>query len=221
LSINVPADFPASQFEAVVHNNKLTAHAAHNEYPLLSDALRAIPYRFRTLTEYDHSFTALIKDYGIDAFRYEQGRDLFGFFSNGYSVFEAFCFALFAIGALTGSPEFPLANDQDERKVGWTKMEGAYRTAFPRDPILDELERIAKDPAFVDLGVIRNFLTHRAVPARAVGASMGPSAKPDKTTIPRLKITVDAGTTSSRRLQVARLLLLGLDAMHKFIEAQL
>ena len=103
----MPADFPASQFEAVVHNNKLTAHAARNEYPLLSDALRAIPYRFRTLTEYDHSFTALINDYGIDAFRYEQERDLFGFFSNGYSVFEAFCFALFAIGALTGSPGLP------------------------------------------------------------------------------------------------------------------
>ena len=70
-------------------------------------------------------------------------------------------------------------------------MEQAYRTAFPRDPILDGLERIAKDPAFIDLGVIRNFLTHRAVPARALGASMGPSAKPDMTTIPRLNIQVE------------------------------
>jgi hypothetical protein len=40
-------------------------------------------------------------------FRYQQERDLFGFFGNAYAVFEAFCFALFAVGALIDPAHFP------------------------------------------------------------------------------------------------------------------
>ena len=54
-----------------------------------------------------------------------------GFFSNGYSVFEAFCFALFAVGALIDPAHFPLATEKDERAVHWDKMQQAYRKAFP------------------------------------------------------------------------------------------
>jgi hypothetical protein len=99
IELTVPDDFPAKQFEAV--HNKLATYDGHT-YSLSFDALRAIAYRFIALADYDESFTASIKQYGISsshAIRYNEDRDLFGFFSNGFSVFEAFWFALFAIGA--------------------------------------------------------------------------------------------------------------------------
>ena len=145
-----------------------------------------------------------------------QERDLFGFFSNAHSVFDAFCFALFAIGALRDSANFRLATDPDERNVTWSKMLRAYGKAFPSDPILSELEKIWNDTE--ELRDIRNILTHRAVGARSFGVSMGPSTVPETTTIDRLNISLDATTTSSRRRDVAKLLLLGLDATSKFVE---
>ena len=139
LSINgltAPDDFPASQFE-LVYKKLGGAYGGRYEYDvLLFGALNAIAYRFMALVEYDESFTASFNAHGTDAgqpFRYEQERDLFGFFSNGFSVFEALCFALFALGALTDPVNFPLAIEKAERAVRWDKMQQAYRKAFPAD----------------------------------------------------------------------------------------
>jgi len=146
--VDVPNDFPASQFEAV--HTKLVAYGQRSEYGLIVGALHAIAFRFRALSGYDENFTASINNHGPgpgQPFRYEQERGLFGFFSNAFSVFEAFCFALFAIGALTGSGRFPLATEDDERNVTWNSMQQAYGGAFPGNPILDELRAIADDAA--------------------------------------------------------------------------
>jgi hypothetical protein len=221
LSINgltVPDDFPADQFEAV-YKKLGSTYGQRSEYRVfIIGALNAIAYRFAVLAEYDKSFRSLITGHGTgpgQPFRYMQERDLFGFFSNAHSLFDAFCFALFAIGALRDSANFPLATDPDERNVTWSKMLRAYGKAFPSDPILSELEKIWNDTE--ELRDIRNILTHRAVGARSFGVSVGPSTVPETTTIDRLNISLDATTTSSRR-GVAKLLLLGLDATSKFVE---
>jgi hypothetical protein len=80
---------------------------------------------------------------------------------------------------------------------------------------LSELEKIWNDTE--ELRDIRNILTHRAVGARDLMATTGPSAPPDR--IPRLNISLDAGTTRTHRSQVAGLLLLGLEGADKFVKA--
>jgi hypothetical protein len=150
------------------------------------------------MAEYDTRLTASIRTHGTgpgQPFRYEQERDLFGFFSNGFSVFEAFCFALFAVGALTGSAEFPLATDADERRVEWNSMKQAYGRAFPGDPILSVLKTIANDTAFKKFRDDRGILTHRAVPPRTFNVTAGPSTVPESTTIERLNMPFDTETT--------------------------
>ena len=222
LSLNgltVPDDFPASPFEAVYA--KLAPHTGHDAYPKLVGALAAIAIRFKALAEYDQQFTASIKAHGDgpgQPWRYEQDRDLFGFFSNGISIFDAFCFALFSIGALKGSPEFPLKTE-DERKVDCRTMRKAYGAAFPGDPLLNVLEQIEKQ--MEDFRVIRNILTHRAVPSRTFKVSSG-SSGPDSAWFPRLlNLQIDAETTSSQRSQLANLLRSGFDATVIFVNARL
>jgi hypothetical protein len=222
LSINgltVPDDFPADQFEAV-YKKLGSTYVQRAEYRgFIIGVLNAIAYRFTALAEYDESFRSSITAHGTgpgQPFRYMQERDLFGFFSNAHSVLDAFCFALFAIGALRDSANFPLATDPDERNVTWSKMLRAYGKAFPSDPILSELEKIWNDTE--ELRDIRNILTHRAVGAGSFGISVGPSTVPETTTNDRLNISLDATTTSSRRRDVAKLLLLGLDATSKFVD---
>jgi hypothetical protein len=99
--------------------------------------------------------------------------------------------------------------------VTWSTMLRAYGKAFPTDPILSELEKIWNDTE--ELRDIRNILTHRAVGARDLMATTGPSAPSDR--IPRLNISLDAGTTRTHRSQVAGLVLLGLEAADKFVKA--
>ncbi len=113
------------------------------------------------------------------------------------------------------SGNFPLATEADERNVTWSTMLRAYGKAFPTDPILSELEKIWNDTE--ELRDIRNILTHRAVGARDLMATTGPSAPSDR--ISRLNISLDAGTTRTHRSQVAGLLLLGLEAADKFVKA--
>jgi hypothetical protein len=144
---------------------------------------------------------------------------LFGFFSNGASIFDAFCFALFSIGALKGYPEFPLTTEVDERKVNCRTMLKAYGAAFSGDPILNVLEAIEKK--LEDFRAVRNILTHRALPSRTFEVSAG-SPGPDKAWFRRLlNMQIDAETTSSLRSQLAKLLLSGLDATVMFVNARL
>src|SRR6266545_1536581 len=143
LSLNqiaVPDDFPSDEFDAV--SGKLgSTYGERYEYRVfVMDALNAIAYRFTALAEYDESLRSLINAPNGQPFRYMQERDLFGFYSNAHSVFDAFCFALFAVGALIDSGNFPLATEADERNVTWSTMLRAYGKAFPTDPILSELE---------------------------------------------------------------------------------
>lgn len=138
-----------------------------------------------------------------------------GFIATRIRYLMHFCFALFAVGALIDSGNFPLATEADERNVTWSTMLRAYAKAFPTDPILSELEKIWNDTE--ELRDIRNILTHRAVGARDLMATTGPSAPSDR--ISRLNISLDAGTTRTHRSQVAGLLLLGLEAADKFVKA--
>jgi hypothetical protein len=125
LSLNqiaAPDDFPADEFEAVYRKLGST-YGDRAEYNLyIIGALNAIAYRFTALAEYDDSFRFLINAYGTgpgQPSRHMQERDLFGFFSNAHSVFDAFCFALFAIGTLLDSANFPLYTDGRGVDAGW------------------------------------------------------------------------------------------------------
>jgi hypothetical protein len=218
LSLNqiaVPDDFPSDEFDAVSGKLGSTYGERYEYHAYIRDALNAIAYRFTALAEYDESLRSLINAPDGQPFRYMQERDLFGFYSNAHSVFDAFCFALFAVGALIDPGNFPLATEADERNVTWSTMLRAYVKSFPTDPILSELEKIWNDTE--ELRGIRNILTHRAVGARDLMATTDPSAPSDR--IPRLNISLDAGTTRTHRSQVAGLLLLGLEAADKFVKA--
>jgi hypothetical protein len=91
-SLDMPPDFPAEKFEAVYKKLRDAYSGRPQHEELVVGALNAVAYRFKSLAECDESFTDLIKAHASDQRRYEQERDLFGFFSNFYSVFDAFCF---------------------------------------------------------------------------------------------------------------------------------
>ena len=138
-----PVDFPATDFEAV--QAKLTPHSVHSAHTHFISAWSAISYRYKAVAEHDQQFTASIGTHGPGAggpIRYEQERDLFEFFSSGVSVFDAFCFGAFAIGALTGSTDFPIITEKDQRNVNWKNLLEAYIKSFASHPIVSVLDGV-------------------------------------------------------------------------------
>jgi hypothetical protein len=219
INLTMPTDFPADLFEKIF--SALQSHESNTVYKQFVGAWNAIPYRYKALAEYDECFTATIKKNGPGQARYEQERDLFGFASNAYSVFEAFHYAMFAIGALIKPLIFVLNAAADESKVNISTTHARYGEAFPSDPILVSFRDFLDDPARRDLSQLRNMLTHRAAPPRAFKLTVGPRDAVPSAELTRLNISLDENTTQSRRKDVSRLLASYLTATDAFVAKNL
>jgi hypothetical protein len=226
LSINslmMPADFPADLFEKIFLASQ--RHANNPTYGQFIGAWNAVSYRYVSLAEYDECFTSSIQKHGVAPgsaqARYEQERDLFAFSSSAYSVFEAFHYGMFAIGAFIEPKVFVLATPADETKVGVAATHKKYGEAFPSDPILASFKGYLDDPARVDLSLLRNVLTHRAAPPRSYDLTVGPKDAKPSAEITRVNITLDENTTQSRRKDVSRLLTSCVNAAETFVASKL
>jgi hypothetical protein len=107
----MPTDFPTEMYAAIHQKLQPLATSKSKIYAEFGGAWNVISYRYRALADYDEAFSSSIKVHGtapIAPERYEQERDLFGFFSSGFSVFEALFYGAFAIGAFLDEQPFRL-----------------------------------------------------------------------------------------------------------------
>jgi hypothetical protein len=218
----MPGDFPVAAYQAV--HMKLVPYAEKNNlvYAQFAGAWNAISYRFNALDEYDELFSSSIAKYGAGPpadERYRQERDLFGFFSNGFSTFEALFYGAFSAAALVRPAAFPIATAQDQRRITASQTAAAYATAFPGDPILAALKTVITDPAYVELRDVRNVLSHRSAPGRTIHVAIGEEPAPDQWKLEN--IILDEKTTATRRSRIAKVLTEATEAFQKFASAVL
>jgi hypothetical protein len=222
-SYTMPADFPADAFENVFEAAQ--RHSESQSHGHFIGAWNAVSYRYVALAEYDKSFTSSIKKHGVapasGQARYEQERDLFGFAGNAYSAFDAFYYAMFAIGAFVEPKIFVLATAADESKVNITTTHRKYEEAFPSNPILAAFKKFSDDPDRVQLSQVRNMLTHRAAPPRAFQLTVGSKDAGPTAQITRVNLELNKNTTSLLRKNVSRLLVSCVKAAETFVAAKL
>jgi hypothetical protein len=218
--LTMPANFPRLLFEKIY--TVVQPHHANPVHPQFIGAWSAVSYRYKALAEYDERFTRSIKKgpSRTHEVRYQEERDLFGFTSNAYSVFDAFFYAMFAIGALIQPQTFVLLVARDERNVTFGNTKRLFSQAFPLDPIRVLFEDFDRDQARKDLSKIRNILTHRAAPPRKYGFALG-QPKPAWAHITRLDVPLDKNTTKSLRAEVSRLLTVCLSGAAPFVASKL
>ena len=99
----MPADFPISHHEAISKLVSDRAPKPSDIYWHFAGAWKAMTYRFVALTEHEADFICSLSVFGTDGApsqRYRQEQDLFGFFTNGFSLFELAFYGLFSVGAL-------------------------------------------------------------------------------------------------------------------------
>ncbi len=218
----MPPDFPTPPFERT--------YACIGRLPLVDPAREhftaawnAISFRFAAMCTEGDYFTASIGSPDTPANleqRYRQEHYLFGFFSNGFSAFEAYFYGLYALGALMQPGSFQIASPREQQAISPTTTIQAYTRAFAGDPILAALQTVMADAAYREWKEIRNILTHRTAPGRTIFVSIDT----DQALAPRWKINnipLDDTTAATRRGYAARLLSTLLDASASFAESRI
>ena len=218
----MPTEFPVAAYERIhakVQPLRDASPAAMNEF---AGAWNAISYRYVAFVECDEAFRNSLAAHGTAPpalERYNQERDLFGFFSNGFSTFESFFYAAFAMLCLLKPNDFQIGTPQQQRNVTGTNTVSAYRRAFTPNSIIEALETLLKDPTYVELREIRNILSHRSAPGRTIHVAFGDEPAPDQWKI--ANIVLNERTTFTRRQGVAVTLTKAITALLQFAEQQL
>jgi hypothetical protein len=168
----MPGDFPTDHYNAIYDQTLAQVAAATPDQ--FAGAWNAVAYRFLAMTDEEQTFTALVVNTAPEPpIRYQQERSLFGFFSNGFSVFEATFYALFALGALLSPSHFPIATAKDQQKISPHATSAAFAKAVSTDPINAVIGGLLSNTEFIEWREIRNILTHRAAPGRTFFVSIG------------------------------------------------
>jgi hypothetical protein len=216
----MPSDFPSTEYESVYKKVLPYELLAKVSYEHFSGAWNAIAYRFRAIIEYEAAFTAsLIKNGSspspID--RYQQERDLFGFFSSGFSIFESSFYGLFSIGSIISAANFPMTNLKAIKPSFTAK---ALEKAFPNDGINTVLQSILSDNTFLDWHEIRNILTHRSAPGRVFFEGFGGGVPiPDQWKIGN--ISLDSKMAFTKRAALSELFLKLMKGIDQFTQSHI
>jgi hypothetical protein len=165
----MPVDFPTDHYNDIFERTLPRATESPAIYEQFAGAWNAVAYRFLAMADDEAAFSSLVVHIAPKPpIRYEQERSLFGFFSNGFSVFEAAFYGVFAGGALLSPSDFPIATSRDQQRISPQSTSSALAKAFPAEPLNTVLCNLLADPQFVEWREIRNVLTHRAAPGRTL-----------------------------------------------------
>jgi hypothetical protein len=225
LSINglrMPTDFPTPDFEAVQSKLTTMERAQTEHYRHFAGSWNALSMRYMALVQYADTFSASVAAHGIGPCpkeRYEQERLLFGFFSNGFSTFEAYFYGMFSIGAMLAPEHFPFASAADHQRVTASRTLDAYARAFASDPIISAFKALLSNPAYKEWREVRNVLTHRTAPGRTFFIGFDESDTPP-TQWKLLNISLDHATMPSRRAQASVLITAAVKAAGAFVTAR-
>jgi hypothetical protein len=99
----MPPDFPTEAYESVFSKSLEYVQSANDIYSHFAGAWNAVAYRFLAVADYEcELISSLSQRSPGPKIRHAQERQLFGFFSNGFSVFEAAFYGAFI--RLTSNP---------------------------------------------------------------------------------------------------------------------
>jgi hypothetical protein len=174
--ITLPPSFPTDKFQefgllASVFFPKILSDEDLND-PLqrqlhFNRSWMAVAYRYRACAEHNEEFKTLLRDaselwkeWGADEEQnYKLEKCLYGFFTNGLSVFESLGYCLYFIGAALRPGDFP--HVQEPKKITLDRTAKAFKIAFPNLSITNRLAALPQEPEFKRLDAVRNILAHR------------------------------------------------------------
>jgi len=188
----------------------------------------AVAFRYDALTRHDREFRRLLRNShpsDLHAHRSAQEQELFGFFATASALFECFGYATYTVLAGSRTPGFRLRTLQDQRRVDLIRLLPALRMALPRHPLTTAFSRLLRSKAFKETQDIRNYLSHRTAPTRALSRGVGDGEyRADQWNLRphgRAKIPLEPATTASRVVWCSEMLTLLTVRLEKYVDDRL
>jgi hypothetical protein len=200
----LPSSFPDGVFEAVKDRIFSKVPGASPLWGQLAGSHNGVRYRLRACADYSEEFTQSIQCCGDSPAlekRYQQERQLFGFFVSGYAAFDSFCFFMYFAAAHLQPSNFQTQLPGQIQSINCKNASAKFATAFPGEHITASLTALPADQMFNDWYWYRNILAHRAAPGRVMYVSNGSSAPEpaaDWNMDPAGSLKIDANLTSPR-----------------------
>lgn len=166
----MPAGFNAIAYEDV-HRRIISLKESHFDvWSELAASWNAVAYRFYACAEYNEAFIASVQQTFSPPplARYAQERDLYGFFVNGLSTIESFCYALWAIASTLKPAVFLFNMPEHRRSISpeTTADKFSSHNGYKEEPLAQTLQNLRTASEFVEWKEIRNILAHRSAPSR-------------------------------------------------------
>lgn len=175
----MPSAFPDALFEAVKDRIIAKMPTPSPERENLSGGHNGVRYRLRACADYSEEFIECVRRVG-DApppeDRYQQERQLFGFFVSGISALDSFNFFIYFAAAHLQPAYFPTERPGHTKAIARKPTADAFGKRFPGEVITTALNNLVDDPKLKEWDEFRNVLAHRAAPGRRIYVSFGTSS---------------------------------------------
>jgi hypothetical protein len=198
LGISLNSGFPCETYDSLSSQLGIATLMGLPAWKQFAGAWNAVAYRYKACAEHNVAFTESFKRSSAPPSqpeRYIQERELFGFFSTGFSAMEASYYALFAIASLHNPSNFRLSTDEHFRVTTVGRIARAFSNYFPGKAFTSTILRIYLSKEYNDWKEAREVLNHRGQPGRT--ACVG-SDRDGRTLWQLCDISIDLRTTSSR-----------------------
>jgi hypothetical protein len=200
----LPTPFPDALFEAVKNRVVVRMPSSTSERANFAGGHNGVRFRLRACADYSEEFIESVRRSG-DAppleDRYQQERQLFGFFVSGIAALDCFNFLIHFTAAHLRPNCFPTQKASDIRAIARKSTAKAFSRQFPGEAITIALNSLVTDSQLQQWDCFRNILAHRSAPGRVVYASLG-SHCPDPAAVwridPTANLTIDANLTPPR-----------------------
>ena len=132
--LKLPSSFPDGVFEAVKDRILSKVPSASPAWEQLAGSHNGVRYRLRACADYSDEFTQSVQRFGDSppaGERYQQERQLFGFFLSGYAALDSFCFFLYFAAPTFSRAIFPPSCRATSRASTAKTPQGASPPRFP------------------------------------------------------------------------------------------
>jgi hypothetical protein len=178
--LGMPTDFPIGPYEDVFKRVTTAFQGDIFARTQLLSAWNAISYRYLECTDHEHAFATSVQAHGdspAPPYRFEQEREMFGFFFSGLSSIESLGYGLYAIGALLDPAAFPeMATPAGNlQRVTFEATARAFVQMYPQQNVGAVLQGVVDDPQFREWRDHRNIQSHRTAITRTIFAGTVPT----------------------------------------------
>ena len=168
--LELPDDFPVAAVESLpAHLSDRHPDANQTtEWKEWANAVNGVLYRFRACDEDGQAAISPLETSFSppQPERYQQERNLFGFFFHGLSALECLTYGLYFVASLADPAVFPEAVDRRAVVPRFVTDRFNAHGTFGSETIAIALDAVITSNDFEEWRDIRNFLGHRGAPGR-------------------------------------------------------